>query len=59
MKLDDNYIEVFLSNDDKTLTLCIGFFGYTYKMVENYIKKHYIDCDKNYVQKWTNVKYLK
>lgn len=58
MKLSDNYITVILSNDDKSLVLTMGFFGYTHEMVENYIKKHFIECQQSHTQKWTNMKYL-
>lgn len=58
MKLTDNYITVILSSEDRKLSLQIGFFGYTQKMVEDYLTKTFINSDKPHAQKWANMKYL-
>lgn len=58
MKLTDNYMTVILSSEDRELSLQIGFFGYTQKMVENYLTKTFINSDKPHAQKWANMKYM-
>lgn len=58
MKLTDNYMTVILSSEDRELSLQIGFFGYTQKMVENYLTKTFINSDKPHAQKWDKMKYL-
>ena len=54
---DEKYITVVLMTEDKSLVLSIGFFGYTYEAIEEYMKKHYIECDKEYAKRWTKMKY--
>ena len=49
---------VILSSEDRELSLQIGFFGYTQKMVENYLTKTFINSDKPHAQKWDKMKYL-
>ena len=58
MKLTDNYITVILSSEDRKLSIQIGFFGHTQKMVEDYLTKTFINSDKLHAQKWANMKYL-
>ena len=58
MKLADNYMTVILMSEDKDLSLQIGFFGYTHKMVEDYLTKTFINSDKPHSQKWDKMKYL-
>jgi hypothetical protein len=58
MKLTDNYMTVILSSEDRELSLQIGFFGYTQKMVENYLTKTFINSTKPHAQKWDKMKYL-
>ena len=58
MKLMDNYKTVLLTNEDKSLSLTIGFFGYTHKMIEEYLNKTFINSDKIYALKWDTIKYI-
>lgn len=58
MKLTDNYFDVILSTEDKGLSLQIGFFGYTQKMIEDYLTKTFINSTKPHAQKWDKMKYL-
>ena len=52
------YCEVLLMNDDGTLSLTIGFFGYSYDEIEKYITEKFIECEKEYPKKWSNMKYV-
>ena len=52
------YCQVLLLNDDGSLYLNIGFIGYTYDDVEKYMNSHFVECDKQYAQKWTQMKYV-
>ena len=45
-------------NDDRSLFLNIGFLGYTYDDVEKYMNKHFVECRKQYAQRWTQMKYI-
>ena len=56
--LNDNLKSVVLTNDDKSLTLEIGFYGYNYEMIEKYLKEKFIECEKPYTFKWTGMKYF-
>lgn len=53
----DKYITVVLMTEDKSLVLNIGFLGYTYEAIEEYMKKHYIESGKEYAKRWTKMKY--
>ena len=39
---EDKWINVLLMDEGRNLSLEICFFGYTYDMVEDYIKKNFI-----------------
>lgn len=52
------YCQVLLMNDDRSLCFNIGFIGYTYDDVEKYMTKHFVECDKAYAQRWTQMKYV-
>ena len=52
------YCEVLLMNDDETLCLTIGFFGYSYDEIEKYITEKFIECEKEYPKKWSKMKYV-
>ena len=52
------YCEVLLLNDDRSLSLTIGFFGYTYSTIEKYMTEKFIECGKEYSKKWTQMKYV-
>ena len=45
-------------NENRSLCLNIGFIGYTYDAVEEYMTKNFVECDKQYAQKWTQMKYV-
>lgn len=51
-------ISVLLANDDKSLSLEIGFFGYSYDDVEKYMTKTFIETDKAFAKKYTQMKYV-
>ena len=51
------YCGVMLLNDDRTLGLSIGFLGFSYEAVEEYMTKKFIECKMPYVKKWTQMKY--
>ena len=51
-------IRVLLANDDKSLSLEIGFFGYSYDDVEKYMTKTFIESDKAFAKKYTQMKYV-
>lgn len=51
-------IKVLLMNEDRTLTVEIGFFGYTYDDVEKYMTENFIECKKEYAKRWTQMKYI-
>ena len=52
------YCEVLLMNDDRSLCLTIGFFGYGYSAIEKYMTEKFIECGKEYSKKWTQMKYV-
>ena len=58
MKLTDNCFDIILTTEDKDLSLQIGFFGYTQKMIEDYLTKTFINSTKPHAQKWDKMKYL-
>lgn len=45
-------------SEDRSLALEIGFFGYTYDDVEKYMTKNFVECDKEYAKRWTQMKYV-
>lgn len=51
-------IAVMLMNEDKSLSLEIGFFGYSYDDVEKYMTKTFIESDKAFAKKYTQMKYV-
>lgn len=53
-----NTIHVLLMNDDRSLSLEIGFFGYSYDDVEQYMTKTFIESDKAFAKKYTQMKYI-
>ena len=53
-----NSISVLLMNEDKSLSLEIGFFGYSYDDVEKYMTKTFIESDKAFAKKYTQMKYV-
>ncbi len=52
------YCEVLLMNDDLSLSLVIGFFGYTYSTIEKYMTEKFVECGKEYPKKWSKMKYV-
>lgn len=56
--MDKNAIKVLLMTEDRSLALEIGFFGYTYDDVEKYMTKNFVECDKEYAKRWTQMKYV-
>ena len=50
-------IEVILVSDSG-LALNIGFFGYSYDDVEKYLNKNFVECEKPYAQRWSQMKYV-
>ena len=52
------YCQVLLMNENRSLCLNIGFIGYTYDDVEKYMNTHFVECGKDYAQKWTQMKYV-
>lgn len=51
-------INVLLTNDDKTMSLMISFFGFTIEDVEKYMQKTYVESTQLYAKKWTHMKYI-
>jgi len=49
---------VMLMNDDKSLSLTINFFGYTQNAIEKYLNEHFVECNKPYAQKYTQLKWM-
>ena len=56
--MSNSTIRVLLMNDDKSLSLEIGFFGYSYDDVEKYMTKTFIESDKAFAKKYTQMKYV-
>ena len=52
------YCEVLLTNDNKSLSLTVSFFGYTYDAIEKYMTEKFIECEREYSKKWTQMKYV-
>lgn len=52
------YIKVVLMNEDRSLSVEIGFFGYTYDGIEQYMTEKFIECNKEYAKRWTQMKYM-
>ena len=52
------YSQVMLMNDDRSLVLVIGFLGFTYEAIEEYMTKKFVENEMPYVKKWTQMKYL-
>lgn len=55
---NDKFIKVLLMSEDRQLALEIGFFGYTYDDIEKYMTKKFVECNKEYAKKWTQMKYI-
>ena len=51
-------IAVMLMNEDRTLSLTIEFWGYAQEDAEKYLVDTFIECDKPYAEKWTQLKWL-
>ena len=49
---------VLLMNEDRSLQLVVGFFGYSQKAVEKYLTEKFIECDKAYAKRWAKMKYI-
>lgn len=56
--MDNRYKYVLLMDENREKCLKIGFFGYDHDMIEKYMKKHYIDINKQYKEKWSEMKYM-
>jgi len=52
------YCQVLLMNDDRSLNLTIGFLGFSYDAIEEYMTKKFVENEMPYVKKWTQMKYL-
>lgn len=52
------YSQVMLMNDDRSLVLVIGFLGFTYEAIEEYMTKKFVECKMPYAGKYTQMKYL-
>ena len=52
------YCQVLLMNEDRSLSLTIGFLGYTYDGIEDYMNKNFVECKQLYAGRWTQMKYL-
>ena len=52
------YCQVLLMNDDRSLSLTIGFLGFSYDAIEEYMTKNFVENKMPYVKKWTQMKYL-
>lgn len=52
------YCQVLLMNDDRSLNLTIGFLGFSYDTIEEYMTKNFVENKMPYVKKWTQMKYL-
>lgn len=52
------YCQVLLMNDDHSLNLTIGFLGFSYDAIEEYMTKEFVENEMPYVKKWTQMKYL-
>ena len=50
--------KVLLMNEDRSLCLEIGFFGYSQDAVEKYLTEKFIECDKQYSKRWAQMKYV-
>ena len=53
-----NKVIAILMTEDKSMSLTIEFWGYTLEDAEAYITKAFIECDKPYAEKWTQMKWL-
>ena len=58
MKADMNMTYVLLMNEDETIKLQIGFFGFTKEQIEEYLQKTYVNSDKQYAKRYTKLEYF-
>lgn len=56
--MDGKTTNVLLMNEDRSLQLKIGFFGYSQEAVEKYLTDTFINCGKEYAKRWTQMKYV-
>lgn len=51
-------VKVMLFNEDRTLCLEIGFFGFSQDAVEDYLTKNVVESKKEWVKKYAGMKYV-
>ena len=53
------YHEVLFMTEDRAMSFNVCFFGYSYDAINGYIQKNYIDSEKIFPKRWTQMKYVK